>query len=110
MNSPYMGDFYCSQKYTHGVHDGLDLVGITHKEIHCVKSGTVVYAGWENINDKTQGFGQYVAIKENNTNNIWYYGHLSEIKVKYGIDRDMNISYFINDIEIYSDIEVFEIS
>lgn len=84
MNSPYMGDFYCSQKYTHGVHDGLDLVGITHKEIHCVKSGTVVFAGWENINDKTQGFGQYVAIKENNTNNIWYYGHLSEIKVKYG--------------------------
>lgn len=84
MNSPYMGDFYESQRRKPGIHDGLDLVGITHKEIHCVVAGVVVYAGWENPNNTKQGFGQYVAIKEHNTTNVWYYGHLSEIKVKYG--------------------------
>lgn len=81
MNSPYNGDFYCTQVYTHGKHDGLDLVGITHKDIHAVKSGKVVYAGWENTNDHSQGFGQYIAIKEDNSNNVWYYGHLSKINV-----------------------------
>lgn len=81
MNSPFNGDFYCTQIYTHGVHDGLDLVGITHKDIHAVKPGKVVYAGWENSSDHTQGFGQYVAIKEDNSNNVWYYGHLSKINV-----------------------------
>lgn len=81
MNSPYNGNFFETQRYTHGKHDGLDLVGITHKDIHAVKPGKVVYAGWENPNDQSQGFGQYVAIKEDNTNRIWYYGHLSEIKV-----------------------------
>lgn len=84
MNAPYNGDFYCTQVYTHGKHDGLDLVGITHKDIHAVKSGTVVYAGWENANNYAQGFGRYVAIRETGSNNVWYYGHLSEIKVKYG--------------------------
>lgn len=84
MNSPFNGNFYETQTYKHGVHDGLDLVGITHKEIHAVKSGTVVYADWESSNNHSQGFGQYVAIKESNTNRVWYYGHLSEIKCKVG--------------------------
>lgn len=82
MNSPYMGDFYVSQKYTHGTHDGLDLVGVTHKDIHCVESGEVVYAGWENSANHSQGFGQYVCIK--NGSRYWYYGHLSSISVKVG--------------------------
>lgn len=82
MNSPYNGDFIVTQRYTHGVHDGLDLVGITHKEIHAVTAGTVIYSGWENVNNKLQGFGQYVAVKSGN--NVWYYGHMSEIKAKLG--------------------------
>lgn len=82
MNSPYNGDFIVTQRYTHGVHDGLDLVGITHKEIHAVTAGTVIYSGWENINNKLQGFGQYVAVKSGG--NVWYYGHMSEIKAKLG--------------------------
>lgn len=84
MNAPYNGDFYETQQYTHGIHDGLDLVGITHKEIHCVYSGVVVYAGWENDNDHSQGFGQYVAIRQDNSTRVWYYGHMSEIKCKIG--------------------------
>lgn len=84
MNAPYNGDFYETQQYTHGKHDGLDLVGITHKEIHCVYSGVVVYADWENENNHLQGFGQYVAIRQDNSNRVWYYGHMSEIKCKIG--------------------------
>ena len=84
MNSPYNGDFYETQQYTHGKHDGLDLVGITHKDIHCVYSGTVIHAGWENENNHSQGFGQYVAIRQDNSNRVWYYGHMSEIKCKMG--------------------------
>lgn len=82
MNSPYNGDFRVSQIYKHLVHDGLDLVGITHKEIHAVKSGLVIYAGWENPDNKKQGFGQYVKVKVGA--DVWYYGHLSEIKCKIG--------------------------
>lgn len=84
MNAPYNGDFYETQQYTHGKHDGLDLVGITHKEIHCVYSGVVIYAGWENENNHSQGFGQYVVIRQDNSNRVWYYGHMSEIKCKIG--------------------------
>lgn len=84
MNAPYNGDFYETQQYTHGKHDGLDLVGITHKEIHCVYSGVVIHAGWENENNRSQGFGQYVAIRQDNSNRVWYYGHMSEIKCKMG--------------------------
>lgn len=83
MNSPYYKRFYVTQKYTHGVHDGLDLVGIDSKEIHAVANGTVIYAGWENPNNRVQGFGQYVAVKSTD-GLVWYYGHLSEIKVKTG--------------------------
>lgn len=82
MNSPYNGDFIVTQRYVHGVHDGLDLVGITHKEIHAVTAGTVIYSGWENSDNKLQGFGQYVAVKSGS--NVWYYGHMSEIRVKLG--------------------------
>lgn len=82
MNSPYMGKFQVTQ-VQHSQHDGLDLVGIDSKEIHATVNGTVVYAGWENTNDHSQGFGQYVCI-QGSDGKFYYYGHLSEIKVKYG--------------------------
>ena len=84
MNSPYNGKFKISQGYKHGVHDGLDLVGIDSKEIHSTVSGVVEYADWENSADKKQGFGQYVKIIDNKTGYGFYYGHMSEIKVKSG--------------------------
>ncbi len=84
MNSPYMGKFRVSQQYKDSAHDGLDLVGIDSKEIHSTVAGTVVFAGWENSANHAQGFGQYVKIKKTGTNDYYYFGHLSEIKVKTG--------------------------
>jgi murein DD-endopeptidase MepM/ murein hydrolase activator NlpD len=83
MNSPFCGKFRVSQQYKPGTHDGLDLVGIDSKEVHATISGTVHYAGWENPGNHAQGFGQYVCIR--GTDGLfYYYGHLSQIKVKTG--------------------------
>lgn len=84
MNSPYMGNFTVSQKYKPGEHNGLDLVGYDSKGIHSTVDGTVIWAGWENSNDHSQGFGQYVAIKSNADGKIYYFGHLSEVEVSLG--------------------------
>lgn len=83
MNSPFCGKFKVTQQYKPGVHDGLDLVGIDSKEIHATVSGTVHFAGWENPNNHSQGFGQFVCIRGTD-NRFHYYGHLSEIRVKQG--------------------------
>lgn len=86
MNSPYMGDFKVSQRFQRYIHDGLDLVGISSKGIHSTVNGTVAYAGWENNDDKLQGFGLYVCIRFTHQNEdcYAYFGHLSELKVKTG--------------------------
>lgn len=84
MNAPFNGDFRVTQEFKGPtIHDGLDLVGITEKNVRCVKSGKVIRTGWENPNNKKQGFGLYVKVEESN-GDIWFYGHLSEIKVKLG--------------------------
>lgn len=82
MNSPYMGRFQISQAYKGAAHDGLDLVGIDSKEIHATATGEVVFAGWENPSNHSQGFGQYVVILAGGL--YYHYGHLSEIKVSVG--------------------------
>lgn len=82
MNSPYMGRFQISQAYKGAVHDGLDLVGIDSKEIHATATGEVVFAGWENPSNHSQGFGQYVVILADGR--YYHYGHLSEIRVSVG--------------------------
>jgi murein DD-endopeptidase MepM/ murein hydrolase activator NlpD len=84
MNSPYMGKFQVTQEFKGADHDGLDLVGLHDKEVHSTVNGTVRYAGWENSNNHSQGFGQYVCIKSDADGYFYYFGHLSEIKVKTG--------------------------
>lgn len=84
MNSPYNGKFRVSQQYKGSAHDGLDLVGVDSKEIHSTVNGVVEKAGWENLLNHKQGFGKYVRIKQNGNNDRYYFGHLSEIKVKVG--------------------------
>ena len=84
MNSPYNGKFRVSQQYKGSAHDGLDLVGVDSKEIHSTVNGVVEKAGWENPNDHKQGFGLYVRILKAGTNDKYYYGHLSDIKVTAG--------------------------
>lgn len=83
MNSPYMGDFKVTQTF-HSAHDGLDLVGIDDKAIHSTVNGVVERAGWENPSNHSQGFGQYVRIKKDGSNDRYYYGHLSSISVSLG--------------------------
>ena len=82
MNSPYEGKFKITQTFKGAAHDGLDLVGIDSKEIHATANGKVVFAGWENAANHSQGFGQYVVIQSNGK--YYHYGHLSQIKVKVG--------------------------
>ena len=82
MNSPYMGDFRVTQAFKGAAHDGLDLVGLDSKEIHATATGEIVFAGWENPSNHSQGFGQYVVIKSGQY--YYHYGHLSQIFVKVG--------------------------
>lgn len=84
MNSPYMGKFQVTQEFKGADHDGLDLVGLHDKEVHSTVNGTVRYAGWENSNNHSQGFGQYICIKSDADGYFYYFGHLSELKVKTG--------------------------
>lgn len=84
MNSPYYKKFRVSQEYKGSIHDGLDLVGIDSKNIHSTVNGIVEFAGWENPNNKKQGFGQYVKIRQDNSDDCYYFGHLSKINVRVG--------------------------
>lgn len=84
MLCPYKGKFKVSQKFKGSSHDGLDLVGLESKNIYSTIDGTVEKAGWENVNDKTQGFGLYVRILKKGSADKYYFGHLSDLKVKTG--------------------------
>ena len=84
MNSPYKGKFRVSQEYKGTSHDGLDLVGVDSKNIYSTTNGVVERAGWENSANKKQGFGQYVRIKQDGSDDRYYFGHLSKINVKVG--------------------------
>ncbi len=84
MNSPYNGKFRVSQQFKGSSHDGLDLVGISSKEIHSTVNGKVERAGWENPLNRKQGFGRYVRIKKSGSSDRYYFGHLSAVKVKVG--------------------------
>lgn len=84
MNSPYKGKFKVTQQFKGSAHDGLDIVGIDSKNIYSTVDGVVERAGWENVLNKKQGFGMYVRIKQNNSVDRYYFGHLSTLKVKKG--------------------------
>ena len=84
MNSPYKGKFKVTQEYKGTAHDGLDLVGLTDKNIYSTVDGIVERAYWENSANKNQGFGLYVRIKENNSSDRYYFGHLSKLYVDVG--------------------------
>lgn len=93
INSPYRGKFRVSQEFKgtkfpsqkSGNHDGFDLVGVDSKTLYSTIAGVVVKAGWENEGNHSQGFGQYVKVEDSaNPGTFYYYGHMSEIKVKQG--------------------------
>ena len=83
MNLPFDFDVQITQ-IQHSNHDGLDMVSLGDKVVHSTIKGVVTYADWENRSNPKQGFGKYVEIQQDGTNNYFYFGHLSEIKVKAG--------------------------
>ena len=62
-----------------GYHGGTDLVGLDSENVYSICNGTVERAGYDN-----GGFGNYVRIKEDNSENRIYLAHLSKIYVKVG--------------------------
>lgn len=66
------------------IHQAIDIACPIGSTLVSVSAGKVVYAGWENANDPRQGFGMYVAIKDNQ--HMYFYGHMSQINVSTGQD------------------------
>lgn len=82
----FTGDFKITCEYGRkgtawksGVHQGIDLVGITNKKVYSICNGVVERAGYDK-----GGFGNYVRIKEDGTENRIYLAHLEKIYVKVG--------------------------
>ncbi len=84
MKSLYKGKFKVTQEYKGAAHDGLDLVGLQDKTIYSTVDGIVERAGWENVANHNQGFGLYVRIKQANSTDRYYFGHLSKVCVEVG--------------------------
>lgn len=78
--SPYKGQFRVSQEYKGKVHQGLDLVGVSSKDLYATTDGIVEIAS----NADPNGFGLYVRIKSSENGWIYYYGHMSSVCVKVG--------------------------
>lgn len=78
--APYKGEFRVSQEFKGSNHKGVDLVGITSKNIYSTVNGTIEIAS----NADPNGFGTYVRIKADNTGWLYYYGHMSSVNVKVG--------------------------
>lgn len=83
---PFTGDFKVTCEYgrkgtawASGIHQGIDLVGITNKKVYAICPGVVERAGYDK-----GGFGNYVRIKEDGTENRIYLAHLDKIYVKVG--------------------------
>ena len=62
-----------------GRHQGIDLVGITNKKVYSICNGVVERAGYDR-----GGFGNYVRIKEDDTENRIYLAHLDKNYVRIG--------------------------
>ena len=86
MNSPFRGEYKVSQVYKGYDHKGIDLVGITSKDIYSTVNGIVERAGRDinpnNPNDTRYGMGNYIRIKDDATGYVFYFAHLSKILVK----------------------------
>lgn len=83
---PFTGNFRVTciygkkgSSWASGVHQGIDLVGITNKKVYSICNGVIERAGYDK-----GGFGNYVRIKEDGTENRIYLAHLDKIYVKVG--------------------------
>ncbi len=73
--------------YASGYHQGIDMGNSEMPQVYSINNAVISYAGWENANDKKQGFGLYISAKFDVTDTGYkkvFYAHLSEIKVSVG--------------------------
>lgn len=84
LGSPYSASFNVTQIYNPPNHYGIDMVGLSDKNIYSTVAGTVVDSRWENDNDHSQGYGQLVRILNPATGLYFIFGHLSERSVSEG--------------------------
>ena len=73
--------------YPSGYHQGIDMGNSKNPNVYSINNGVVSYAGWENINNKTQGFGIYVSVKFDVTSSGYkkvFYAHLNKVNVVVG--------------------------
>lgn len=84
LGSPYSARFNVTQIYNPPNHYGIDMVGLSDKNIYSPVAGTVVDSRWENDHDHSQGYGQLVRILNPATGLYFIFGHLSERSVSEG--------------------------
>ena len=84
LGSPYSASFSITQTYNPPNHYGIDMVGLSDKNIYTPVSGTVVDSRWQNDDDHSAGYGQLVRILDNDTGLYFIFGHLSERSVSQG--------------------------
>lgn len=86
MLSPYEGGrFKVTQQFKLGSHNGLDVVGLSSKNLIAMRDGVV----WQSRivtdhSDKTWEWGNYVTVKDDLTGALVVYAHLSKRLVKQG--------------------------
>ena len=84
LGSPYSASFNVTQTYNPPIHYGIDMVGLSDKNIYSPVAGTVVDSRWENDSDHSQGYGQLVRILDSESGLYFIFGHLSERSVSEG--------------------------
>ena len=84
LGSPYSASFTVTQTYNPPNHYGIDMVGLSDKNIYSTVNGVVAESRWENDGDHSQGYGQLVRIVDNDTGLSFIFGHLSERSVSQG--------------------------
>ena len=84
LGSPYSASFNVTQTYNPPNHYGIDMVGLSDKNIYSTVNGVVVDSRWQNDDDHSAGYGQLVRILDNDTGLYFIFGHLSERTVSQG--------------------------
>lgn len=84
LGSPYSASFNVTQIYNPPNHYGIDMVGLSDKNIYSTVNGAVVDSRWQNDDDHSAGYGQLVRILDNDTGLYFIFGHLSERSVSQG--------------------------
>ena len=84
LGSPYSASFSITQTYNPPNHYGIDMVGLSDKNIYSTVNGVVAESRWENDDDHSQGYGQLIRIVDNDTGLSFIFGHLSERSLSQG--------------------------